>query len=247
MPNIEYLIDRTDAVPEDPNTLYTRLALPEPPADRPYTVVNMVSTVDGKILIGPPGSTAQGVGSPTDQLLMRRIQDNVQGAILGAGTLRAGNVVYQPALWRAVVTRSGELPLQNRFFTDAPDKTIIFAPTSLSRTVQERLSAVAHLRLVGQEEVDTREAVRVLRTEFGIGYLALEGGADLNFDFFEAGLVDELFLTFAPKLKGGAHLPTIVGGAGLPDREWMGMQLLTLYREADELYFRYRMGARQRG
>src|SRR5579862_9004732 len=100
---IERLIDHSGLgiVPAD---LYTDLQLPGGHADRPYTFANMVSTVDGKIVVGPVGATARGVGSQTDQMLMRRLQGNADAAIIGAGTLRAGTVTYRSAMWRAVVT-----------------------------------------------------------------------------------------------------------------------------------------------
>jgi 2,5-diamino-6-(ribosylamino)-4(3H)-pyrimidinone 5'-phosphate reductase len=243
---IERLMDRT-GVEMTPDDLYLDLRLPEPPPDRPYTAINMVSTADGKILIGPPGSTAHGLGSPTDQMLMRRIQGNMDGALIGAGTLRPGNVVYRPEMWRAVITRSGELPLDNRFFTDAPGKAIIFAPEALLPERRTQFETQAQVRIVGEEAVDVAEAARILRQEYGIHRLIVEGGAALNFEFVAAGLVDELFLSFTPKLKGGSHLPTVVDGPGLPDREWLPMEIISLYHDGDELYFRYRVGERKSG
>jgi 2,5-diamino-6-(ribosylamino)-4(3H)-pyrimidinone 5'-phosphate reductase len=241
---IERLIDRVESTSE-PANLYTKLDLPTGGDERPYTVVNMVSTVDGKILIGPPGSTAQGLGSPTDQLLMRRIQDNVDGAVIGAGTLRTGNVVYRPEMWRAVVTKSGDVDESNRFFTDSPEKAIIFAPESLPSEKRDQLSKIATLEFAGADSVDVTEVAKRLRHKYGIEKLALEGGADLNYQFFEAGLVDEFFLTFAPKLKGGKHMPTPVAGDGFPARDYLAMELLSLYKDGDELYFRYRVGERK--
>lgn len=243
---IEKLIDHTGS--QAPlEALYMDLHFPEPPPDRPYIYNNMVSTVDGKILIAPPGSTAKGVGGPTDQLLMRRLQGGADGAIIGAGTLRPGNVIYDPKLWRAVITRSGELPLNNRFFTDAPEKAIVFAPRNLPEAARERLGNELNLRLVGEDTVDVAAAVRILREEFGIKRLLLEGGASVNFDFYEAGLIDELFLSFSPKIKGGEHIPTIVTGAGLPGREYVELQVLSLYHDGDEFYFRYKVGPRKAG
>jgi riboflavin biosynthesis pyrimidine reductase len=241
---LESLLDKTGAN-HTPDALYAALRLPEPPPDRPYAFVNMVMTADGKTLLGPPGSTARGLGSATDQVLMRRLQAAAEGAITGAGTLRAGNVVYDPRKWRATITRSGDLPLDNRFFTDAPDKAVVFAPSTLPAEARALLESRARVRIAGATAVDARQAARVLREEFGIRSLVVEGGADLNFAFFEAGLVDELFLTLAPKLKGGAHLPTIVDGPGLPDRQYLPLELLSLYHDGDELYFRYRVGARR--
>jgi len=237
---LERLFDTTDA-PPTPDALYTNLRFPEPPPDRPYVFVNMVSTADGKTLIAPRGSTAAGLGSPTDQGLMRRIQEAADGAIIGAGTLRAGNIVYPTNLWRAVVTRNGDLPRHNRFFTDAPGKAIVFAPAALPAEAQRRLETCAHVRIAGEETVDVAMAARLLRTEFGVQRLLLEGGACLNFDFFAARLVDELFLTLAPKIKGGASLPTVVDGPGLPDRSFISLELLSLYRDGSELFLRYRV------
>ena len=244
--SIERLIDNTENAGSPSADLYTNLTFPAAPDHRPYTVINMVSTVDGKTLVGPPGSTARGLGGPTDQLLMRRIQGCVEGAIVGAGTLRPGPVIYRPEMWRAVVTRSGELPLSNRFFTDAPDRAIVFAPESIPDGARRAIEATARLEVCGVDSVDLKEAVRRLRESYGISTLALEGGATLNFDFLEAGLADELFLSFAPKLKGGKDLPTAVDGPGLPDREYLNLRLLSLYHDGDEFYFRYRIGARGR-
>ena len=73
---LERLFDSSeDSAPE---ALYEELDFPQPPEARPYTVINMVATVDGKTLIAERGTTAKGLGSGTDQLLMRRIQAAVQ-------------------------------------------------------------------------------------------------------------------------------------------------------------------------
>ncbi len=237
---LERLFDATGStIP--PESLYTELGLGTPPEDRPYSYINMVSTADGKILQGPLGSTAKGLGSPTDQLLMRRLQGSAEGAIIGAGTLRPGNVVYAPHMWRAVVTRSGNLPLENRFFTDAPDKAIVFAPQSLPEGARQRLEGRAAIEQVGGDAGDLRAALEILRRKYGVRSLVIEGGADLNFELFAAGLVDEFFLTVAPKVKGGAHLPTPVSGPGFPDGRVAPLQLRSVYRDGDELYLRYRV------
>jgi diaminohydroxyphosphoribosylaminopyrimidine deaminase/5-amino-6-(5-phosphoribosylamino)uracil reductase len=44
--------------------------------------------------------------------------------------------------------------------------------------------------------------------------MLVEGGAELNAAFLEAGLVDRVAIFLAPKLLGGAAAPTPVGGAG---------------------------------
>jgi 2,5-diamino-6-(ribosylamino)-4(3H)-pyrimidinone 5'-phosphate reductase len=235
---IERLFDAGAAPAKE---LYETIDLPPPPAGRALVFVNMVCTVDGKTLQAPRGSTAHGLGGATDQLLMRRLQSAADGMIVGAGTLRAGTVIYPREKWRVVVTRNGDIPLDNRFFADAPDRAIVLTTDRIAPQARERTAGRAHVRIVGSDAVDIPAAVGLLRAEFGIERLLLEGGADLNAAFFEAGIVDEVFLTIAPKVKGGAHLPTMVDGAGLPGREFVALDLRSIYRDGSEIYLRYRV------
>jgi 2,5-diamino-6-(ribosylamino)-4(3H)-pyrimidinone 5'-phosphate reductase len=242
--SLERLLDLMTDAPE-PDDLYTRLDFPEPPAERPYLFINMASTVDGKIVVGEPGGTAKGVGGPTDQRLFRRLQKRADAALLGSATLRASHVLYPPEIPRFVVTRSGDVPLQNRFFTDAPDRAWALVPEDIAPETKTRLEASAHILAVGKGGVDLKAAMRSLRQEQGIRYLLCEGGATLNDDLIRSGLADELFLTLAPKLKGGAHLPTIMTGQGFAPNVVLPLHLRSLYRDDDELYLRYRLDAPQ--
>jgi riboflavin biosynthesis pyrimidine reductase len=239
---LQRLIDRTgSALP--PEDLYTRMDFPEPPEDRPYLLINMVATADGKILLGDLGDSAVGVGGPTDQMLFRRLQYLPDATLLGGATLRASQVIYPPEKPRYTVTRTGDVPLDNRFFRDAPDRAFVLAPEDLPAEVCERIRRKTNLIQIGQEEVDLTAALRFLRQERGVRTLLCEGGAKLNDCLLRLGLADELFLTLTPKLKGGAHLPTVVDGSGFPRQTYLPLHILSLYHDEDEVYFRYRIGA----
>ena len=229
-----------DVDPAPPQELYDSVRFPPSPPARPHVYMNTVTTVDGKTLIGPRGSTARGLGSQTDQILMRRLEQAADGIIVGAGTLRAGPVIYPPEKWRIAVSRSGSVDTTNRFFTDAPGRAIILVTEATPQEERDRLARSAAVRVVGRDAVDVAAALVLLRSELGIERLLLEGGADLNAAFIEARVVDEVFLTVAPKVKGGADLPTMVDGAGLPGYEVLALELQSIYREDSELYLRYR-------
>jgi riboflavin biosynthesis pyrimidine reductase len=238
---IERLLDTTQS-PPDPEDLYTRLNFPDAPDDRPYVYINMASTVDGKIVLKEHGGTAAGIGGPTDQLLFRRLQKNAGGALIGGGTLRASQVIYPPSLPRFAATRSGDLPLQNRFFQDAPDRAFVVVPEDMPRADRDRLSAGARLIEAGQRDVDWLVVMRILRNDLNVRVLLCEGGAQLNDQLIRLGLADELFLTLAPKLKGGAQLPTIMTGVGFPPDVALPIALISIYHDGDEIYLRYRIG-----
>lgn len=222
------------------DSLYQQLRFAPAPLDRPVVFINMVSTLDGKLTLGEVGDNAKGLGSAFDQVLMKRIQTNAQGVIIGANTLRAGRITYPAVLWRAVVTASGDVPVSARIFTEAPGKAVVFLTESVAGDVRKALEQVAQVVVCGETRVDLRRALLYLRKELGVERLLCEGGGALNFEMFAAGVVDELFLTLAPKVKGGSHIPTIVEGRGLLREQVVVMQLLSVYEHNGELYLRYR-------
>ncbi|MGQ9879537.1 MAG: RibD family protein [Armatimonadota bacterium] len=221
-------------------TLYQQIQFPPAPPDRPYVFVNMVSTLDGKITLGEVGDTAAGLGSPIDQTLMKRLQGNAQAVIIGASTLRAGHVVYPSSLWRAVVTTSGNIPSDARFFNEAPGKTVVFTTEKMPEAQRKALQENAHVVVHRADKVNLRHALHFLRQQLGIERLLCEGGGVLNFEMFAQGLVDEWFLTITPKVKGGSHIPTSVEGEGLPRERVVLMQIVSVYEHEGELYLRYR-------
>ena len=46
--------------------VYAGLSFPDAPGDRPYTFINMVTTIDGKIVTGTREESAQDLGSELD-------------------------------------------------------------------------------------------------------------------------------------------------------------------------------------
>jgi len=85
------------------------------------------------------------------------------------------------------------------------------------------------------EPADLTELLRSLRSE-GVRAVMCEGGPTLHGSLQAEGLVDEIFLTIAPKLSGG-HAPRILEGT-LP--EIVGLELVWLLEEDGELFARYR-------
>jgi len=83
--------------------------------------------------------------------------------------------------------------------------------------------------------VDLAALLRSLREE-GVRALLCEGGPTLHGALQTAGLVDELFLTIAPKLVGG-DAPRIIEGGALP--ETTGLELSWLLEHEGELFARY--------
>lgn len=214
--------------------------------DRPYVILNFVTTLDGRASIG---GRSGAIGSDTDTEVLQRLRTQVDAVMIGAGTMRAeryGRMVSDPHLraWReriglphdplaVIVSGRLELPWDAPLFTDGDGRVLIFTSSDAEPPQTE-----TPLRVIRHEGgVDVAEALRYLRAERGIRALLCEGGPTLHAQLQAAGLADELFLTIAPKLAGG-EAPRILEGE-LPDL--IGMELVWLLESDGELFARYRV------
>jgi riboflavin biosynthesis pyrimidine reductase/predicted DsbA family dithiol-disulfide isomerase len=222
---------------EEGGGIYQTLDFPPAPEGRPYVFINMVTTIDGKTVSGERTEHVADIGTHVDHLLMRRIEAAAQGVMLGAGSLRSTPKLWYPKdQFRIVVTNSGNLDFNTRFFTDAPEKAFVACSESASMDAPER---VKFLR-AGKERLDLRLLLEKIRTELGVERLLVEGGSELNAQLLQLDLVDELFLTLAPKVKLGRGTPTYAGGEPLPRERMQNYRLLENHRVKDELFLRYR-------
>lgn len=222
---------REQAVP------YPALRFDRPPVERPRVAMMMVSTIDGKTTTGGRDEPVADLGSPVDHATMRRIEAAVDAVMIGARTLRGTpKLWYDARLTRIVATRSGNLDFATRFFTDAPERAVVAAPAS----AELRAPADVSVWRGGEDGVDFEALLRWLRTEREVKTLLVEGGSDLNAHLLTLDLVDELFLTVAPKVKLGADTPTYADGTALPREDVRGFELVEHHRVGDELFVRYR-------
>jgi len=238
---------------------YVNLDLPEPPADRPYVLVNMVTSADGKIVIE---GSEQGLGSPADQRLMRALRTNVDAVLNGATTLRKSGSspeVGDPSLVAlrearglapsplgVVLTDSGRLPVDDTFFTSEAFPAVVVATTATPEDGLARLRATARPVEVVSSTSAVTEMLRIVRQKYGVRWLLCEGGATLNGHLFDHGLVDECFLTVAPRIVGGDVTLTPVRGARPASFEatWPLTLLSAVPNpETSEVYLRYRVAS----
>lgn len=64
----------------------------------------------------------------------------------------------------------------------------------------------------GKKKIDLARAVELLSKEFGVGRMAIVGGASINAGFLEAGLLDEVSILFAPGIDGRGGMAAVFDG-----------------------------------
>jgi riboflavin-specific deaminase-like protein len=216
----------------------------EPPAERPHVAVNFAATVDGRATIA---GVSGPIGSETDTAMLVGLRTRVDAVMIGAGTMRAeryGRPVssqerrerreriglpHDPLM--VIVSGRLDLPWDAPLFTEGRGRVLIF--TASEAEPPETATTVRIVRHEGR--VNLVAALLHLRDERGVRALLCEGGPRLHAQLQAAGLVDDLFLTIAPKVTGG-EAPRIIEGE-LPDVA--PLSLSWLLEEDGELFARY--------
>ena len=215
-----------------------------PPEDRPCLAMNFAATVDGRATIA---GVSGPIGSDTDTQMLAGLRTRFDAVMIGAGTMRAeryGRLVisqekrerreriglpHDPLM--VIVSGRLDLPWDAPLFTAGGGRVLVFTSSEA-----EPPETATSLRVVRHEgRVDLGAALRHLRHERGVRALLCEGGPRLHGELEAAGLVDDLFLTIAPKLAGG-EAPRLIEGE-LP--AVAPLALTWLLEQDGELFARY--------
>jgi riboflavin biosynthesis pyrimidine reductase len=236
---------------------YTALTFPEPPADRPYVILNMVMSVDGKVVVE---GTEQGIGSKVDQRLMRELRVHADVVLNGANTLRASgtssrlgdNLLEEVRISRgksrspiaAIVSASGELPLDKLFFTARDFEAAIYLSRSAPAARRKAIAATGRPIYDLPKREPMKAMLRHMRQSLDAKLLLVEGGPTVNAQLFRAALVDEFFLTIGPVIVAGRETKTAVTGEEpFRRKDLPHLELVSAVpnEETSEIYCRYRV------
>jgi 2,5-diamino-6-(ribosylamino)-4(3H)-pyrimidinone 5'-phosphate reductase len=235
---------------QEVSAIYEDLDLPPSgrrDAARPYVIVNMVSSVDGRAAIE---GKAAGMGSGIDRRTMRTLRARADAVMIGAGTLRAEKLSLGldhpdvPPPLAIIVTDTGNVPLEDHLVATEEQEVLILLSDEAPREMVERLRGLAQVIMAPADStgaVNLRKALLALRAERGVESLVVEGGPGLNHALISRDLVDELFLTVAPELLGGtaAETLTLLRGPQIPAGDRPALEIVSIHLADGELFLRY--------
>jgi riboflavin-specific deaminase-like protein len=220
------------------------------PAGR-HVRVNFVAALDGAVSVA---GRSGGLGSDGDRRVFRVLRALADAVLVGHGTAAAEG--YRPVLadspvgrLRAalgreptapvvVVSRQASLAPDAQLVTDAVSPTVLVTCAAADAGRRAALAAAGVIVLVcGDDDVDLPAALDAL-ADRGLAQLVCEGGPALFRAAVAAGVVDELDLSIAPLLVGGA--PGLLGDAGLA--EPAAAELVQVLEEDGYLFTRYVLG-----
>jgi riboflavin biosynthesis pyrimidine reductase len=196
------------------------------PDDRPFLLLNMIATADGRATIA---GRAGPIANRADYELFHALRTRFDAVLVGAETVRVES--YGPMAPAAVLVTQSMNVSPEVGLLRAPDNRVLVLTPSPDRELPPTAARVEYLRdnLAG--------GVRRLRTELGMQSVLSEGGPQILGELARAGLVDELHLVIAPKLAGGPDPLTIVTGAAFEPP--LDLRLLTVHEAGGYLFLRY--------
>jgi riboflavin biosynthesis pyrimidine reductase len=182
---------------------------------RPYLLLNMIATTDGRATLGGRSGP---LGGRADKELLYGLRTAVDAVMAGAGTIRAeryGQLIRddrgrQVRRDRGLAEEplacivSGRLALDSDIPLLSESGTRVAILTSSEAILpQDCRAEISYVRSARDGHLDLPGAMAELYERLGVRTLLCEGGPHLNAQLLANGLVDELFLTLSPKLAGG--------------------------------------------
>ena len=192
---------------------------------RPFVMVTFAMTLDGKITtrtFSPVDFTSR-----EDKKHLIRQRSLGDAVLLGHTSLKRDNVRLgvphaelrearikrrqPPYPLRVIISNAGKIDTRLNIFQTDFSPIVIFSTDRMPAKTKTALQKKAELHLTKSKQVDLAEMLQTLRTRYRVRTLACEGGPTLFRALLERGFVDQVNLTIAPYLFGGADAPTLTG------------------------------------
>jgi 2,5-diamino-6-(ribosylamino)-4(3H)-pyrimidinone 5'-phosphate reductase len=217
-------------------------------------VVNAAVSADGKLSTRRREQIA--ISGPADFDRVDRLRASADAVMLGVGTVladdphltldeedrrvqrlqagRPGN----PA--RVVADSRARTPSDARILDDEASTYLLVSDAAPPDRRSQLAAAGAEVITAGDDRVDLPAALAALEDR-GVDRLMVEGGGELLFSLFDAGLVDELSLYVGSLLIGGRDAPTLVDGEGFVE-SFPSLRLREVDRIDDGVVLAYDVG-----
>jgi len=191
---------------------------------RPFVFATFAMTADGKVTtrsFAPVDFTSR-----EDKLHLFRQRALADAVLIGHASLKRDNVRLSipgelqqarikrkktPAPLRVIVSNKGRIDSRLKIFQSTTSPILIFSTTRMPKQTQAALKGKASLHLTKSDKIDLAAMLGTLRSKYNVGRLACEGGPTLFRALLERDLIDQLNLTIAPYMFGGAKAPTLTG------------------------------------
>jgi diaminohydroxyphosphoribosylaminopyrimidine deaminase/5-amino-6-(5-phosphoribosylamino)uracil reductase len=204
----------------------------------PLVTLKAAMTLDGKIApppseshnptaLGSGGASAGWITSEVARAHVQELRHQHDAILVGVGTViaddprltdRSGRPRRRPLL-RIILDSHLRLPLESRVVKTVQDDLLVLCSFAEEKKKKQLLQRGVRVEQIPQPtpqgHPDLAAVVRHLG-EMEITSLMIEGGAMVNWAALASGIVDKVFLYYAPKILAGNGSVPFAAGAGFP-------------------------------
>ncbi|MFZ0951719.1 MAG: bifunctional diaminohydroxyphosphoribosylaminopyrimidine deaminase/5-amino-6-(5-phosphoribosylamino)uracil reductase RibD [Candidatus Sulfotelmatobacter sp.] len=220
----------------------------------PLVTLKAAMTLDGKIAPPAAAVATRTAGSPAGGWITgEAARANVQqqrhqsdAILVGVGTIladdplltdRSGNRRRRPLL-RVVLDSHLRLPLESRIVQSVENgarnnDVLVFCSSPDERKTAELEARGVRVEQVPSDTLDGHLDFRAILRRLGqleITSVMIEGGSSVNGMALASGVVDKVFLYYAPKILGAGSVPFAAGAGSHPIEEALQVKHLHLHR-----------------
>jgi riboflavin-specific deaminase-like protein len=194
----------------------------------PRVHAHFAITADGKI--STRNLTPSRFTSKADKARLHEVRARHDAILAGRGTVAAdtmsmrlsGETLRRARIekgksaepLRVVVSNAGKFDPAWNIFQYRGSALAVFSTTRMPPQTRAAIAPLCDLHLFESPAVPLRAALAILRADYGVKSLVCEGGGELLRSLAAEDLLDEIHLTIAPVIFGGAKAPTLTGLPG---------------------------------
>jgi diaminohydroxyphosphoribosylaminopyrimidine deaminase/5-amino-6-(5-phosphoribosylamino)uracil reductase len=189
---------------------------------KPWVIGKWAMTLDGKLATSIGDS--KWISSEASRAIVHQLRGRVDAVLVGRGTAEADDplLTARPAgarvATRIVLDSNASLPLTSQLVRTAREIPVVVAVAETApadRRNQLEAAGCEVLVVSGSNSVDRLNALLEELGKRRMTNLLVEGGSRLLGSLLDARAIDEAHVFIAPKLVGGQHAYSPIGGEGI--------------------------------
>lgn len=199
---------------------------------RPFFYASFVTTIDGKVWVDRPGYWP--IGSKTDYETFTYLRAHADVIVDGRGTaMKFGK--------KTIDTLYGKTfnSLRNKLGKKQQIEYIILTSHHTPQLQKALENSYGYMPIIFRKGI--KELIKYLKNK-NYSYIFIDGGPHVFASFLKEHVVDELFITVAPKIFGNDKnkVITMVEGHLFPPKAILEWNLISFSSIENEIFLRYR-------
>jgi diaminohydroxyphosphoribosylaminopyrimidine deaminase/5-amino-6-(5-phosphoribosylamino)uracil reductase len=217
----------------------------------PLVTLKAAMTLDGKIAPPPQrnqknGATANWITGEPARAHVQQLRHPSDAILVGVGTIladdplltdRTGKPRRRPLL-RVILDSRLRLPLESRVVQTAHDDVIVLCSLAEEKKKKKLQKLGVRVEQIPVGTTDGRPDMAGIIAYLGeleLASVLFEGGAHVNWAALASGVVDKVFLYYAPKILGGTDSIPFADGAGFRSlRDAARIKSLSMHRFGED-------------